>query len=160
MKWITRERPRVGRIGCAWLIKTFIDPDAEFYFTTGQQAQSETARLGATPFHMDGVPLTRQGDRTSFEVVLAHYQLTDDPALELLARIVNTADIKQSRWKQPEGPGLLAITDGLRLRYADDHELLAAGAQVYDALYAYCQEMIRRGRPGGAAPAEPGAPAS
>jgi hypothetical protein len=148
VKWITRAGLRVGRIGCGWLIKTFIDPDAEFYFVSGQQVAAESARLGATPFHAEGTPLARQGDRSSFEVLLDHYHLTGDPALVLLGRIVNTADIKQSRWRQPEGPGLRAITDGLRLRHADDHTLLAAGLPLYDALYAYCQDMIRRGRAG------------
>jgi hypothetical protein len=82
--------------------------------------------------------------------VLEHFGLTNDPALVLLGRIVNTADIKQSRYRQPEGPGLRAIADGLVLQYTDDHALNEAGARLYDALYAYCQDMIRRGKPEGA----------
>ena len=150
MRWITRERIRVGRIGCAWLIKRFIDPEAEFYFVPGNQLHAEAERLGATPFHVDGAELARQGDVSSFEVVLDRYHLADDPALALLGHIVNTADIKQSRWGQPEGAGLKAITKGLLLLHADDHALNEAGGQVYDALYAYCQDMIRRGKPNGA----------
>jgi hypothetical protein len=150
MKWMTREHLRVGRMGCAWLIKRFIDPGAEFYFLPGGQLRAEAERLGARLFHADGAELARQGDTSSFEVVLQHYHLTDDPALALLGRIVNTADIKQSRYKQPEGAGLRAIADGLTLLYPDDHALNEAGSRVYDALYAYCQDMIRRGKPTGA----------
>jgi len=150
MKWITRERIKVGRIGCAWLIKRFVDPEAEFFFVAGGALQAEAERLGATPFHVDGSGLARQGLTSSFEVVMERYGLTGDPALALLGRIVNTADIKQSPYGQPEGAGLRAITDGLLLLHADDHALNEAGGRVYDALYAYCQDMIRRGKPHGA----------
>ena len=150
MKWITRERPKVGRLGCAWLIKRFVDPDAEFYFVAGRDVQAEAERLGATPYHADGAELSRQGDLSSVEVVMCHYGLESDPALALLGRIVNVADIAQSRYNQPEGPGLRAITDGLLLCHTDDHVVNEAGARVYDALYAYCQDMIRRGKPDGA----------
>jgi hypothetical protein len=150
MRWITRERPKVGRLGCAWLITTFIDPAAEFFFTTGRDMAAMVEQLGATPYHTDGAELTRQGDLTSFEVLMRHYNLVDDPALALLGRIVNTADIRQSRYQQPEGAGLRAITDGLLLIHADDHALNQAGMRVYDALYAYCQDMLRRGKPDGA----------
>jgi len=146
MKWLTRERPRVGRLGCAWLIKTFVDPEAEFYFVSGKAVREEAERLGATIFHADGAELARQGDVSSFEVVAQRSGLSDDPALALLGRIVNTADIAQSRYRQPEGPGLRAITDGLLLIYDDDHALNAAGSQVYAALYAYCQDQVRRGK--------------
>ncbi len=146
MKWITREHIRVGRMGCAWLIKRFIDPAAEFYFVPGSQLRAEAERLGATLFHAEGAELARRGDISSFEIVLQHYRLTDDPALVLLGRIVNTADIKQSRYQQPESPGLRAIADGLSRLYSDDQMLNAAGNQIYDALYAYCQETIRRGK--------------
>jgi hypothetical protein len=146
MRWITRERIRVGRIGCAWLITRFIDPEAELYFVPGPQLSDEAERLGAIAFHVEGSALARQGDRSSFEVMLQRYELTSDPALALLGRIVNTADIRQSPYRQPEGPGLKAITEGLLLVHTDDHALCAAGGQVYDALYAYCQEQVRRGR--------------
>jgi hypothetical protein len=147
---MTKEHMRVGRMGCAWLIRRFIDPAAEFVFLPNSQLRAEAERLGATLFHAEGAALARRGDVSSFEVVLEHYQLTNDPALVLLGRIVNTADIKQSRYRQPEGPGLRAITDGLALQHADDHALNQAGDRVYDALYAYCQDAIRRGKPEGA----------
>lgn len=150
MKWITRERIRVGRIGCAWLIKRFIDPQAEFSFVPGPQLREEAGRLGATIFHVEGSELARQGDVTSFEVVMQRYGLGGDAALALLGKIVNTADIKTSPYRQPEGYGLRATTDGLLLLHADDHALLEAGMHVYDALYAYCQDMVRRGKPEGA----------
>ena len=150
MNWITKEHIRVGRMGCAWLIKRFVDPAAEFAFRPSSQLHAEAERLGATLFHAEGAELARRGDVSSFEVVLEHFGLTSDPALTLLGRIVNTADIKQSRFKQPEGYGLRAIADGLVLLYTDDHALNEAGGQVYDALYAYCQDMIRRGKPDGA----------
>jgi hypothetical protein len=150
MKWITREHIRVGRIGCAWLIRRFVDPAAEFYFLPGSQLRAEAERLGATLFHVEGAELARRGNVSSFEIVLEHYHLADDPALALLARIVNTADIKQSPYQQPEGPGLRAIAEGLALEYSDDRALNEAGGRVYDALYAYCQAMIQRGKPDGA----------
>ena len=155
MRWITRERPKVGRMGCAWLIKTFIDPAAEFFFVSGREVRAEAERLDATIFHADGAELTRQGDVSSFEVVMRHYGLEGDPALALLGRIVNTADIKQSRYQQPEGPGLRAITDGLQLCYADDHALNEAGMRVYEALYAYCQDVNYRAPKGGGLPSSP-----
>jgi hypothetical protein len=150
MQWITKEHIRVGRMGCAWLIKRFIDPAAEFSFLSSSQLRAEAERLGATIFHADGAELARRGDVSSFEVVMEHYGLASDPALALLGRIVNTADIKQSPFKQPEGYGLRAIADGLGLQHTDDHTLNEAGMRLYDALYAYCQDMIRRGKPAGA----------
>lgn len=149
MRWITQERLRVGRIGCAWLIRRFVDPDAEFYFAPGTQLAAESERLEATPFHVHGSGLAREGDVSSFEVVMRRYGLAGEPALDLLGRIVNTADIKTSPYRQPEGYGLRATTDGLLLLHVDDRELLEAGMHVYDALYAYCRDAVRRGKPGG-----------
>jgi hypothetical protein len=150
MKWMTKEHIRVGRMGCAWLIKRFVDPAAEFAFLPSSQLRAEAERLGAQLFHAEGAELARRGDVSSFEVVMERFGLLEDPALALLGRIVNTADIKQSRYRQPEGYGLRAIADGLALEYNDDHALNQAGGRVYDALYAYCQDMIRRGKPEGA----------
>ncbi|MEN9938850.1 MAG: hypothetical protein RLZZ387_5429 [Chloroflexota bacterium] len=153
MHWITRERVRVGRIGCAWLITRFIDRDAELHFVPGAQLEAEAARLGATIFHEHGSELARKGDVSSFEAVLARYDLTGDPALVLLGQIVNTADIKTSPYRRPEGAGLKAVTDGLLVLHEDDRALCEAGFRVYDALYAYCEEQIRLGR--GASPGHP-----
>src|SRR5436190_9192764 len=90
VKWITKEHIRVGRMGCAWLIKRFIDPAAEFSFLPSSRLRAEAERLAATIFHADGAELARRGDVSSFEVVMEHYGLTNDPALALLGRIVNT----------------------------------------------------------------------
>lgn len=140
MKWITRERVKVDRVACPWLIKEFIDPEAEFYFVPAEQVLTEAARLGATPFDVEGVELGHHGKECSFEAILKQYKLTGDPALVLLGKIVNGADTDNSLWNQPEGPGLKAVAEGFRrLGFKNDHEILAAQWIVYDALYAYCR---------------------
>ena len=141
MKWITRERAKVDRIACPWLIKRFVDKDAEFYYVPADKVMSEAARLGATPFDVKGVELGHHGQECSFEAILKKYDLTRDPALTLLGRIVNGADTDNTLYHQPEGPGLEAIAEGFRhLGLKDDHEVLARESIVYDALYAYCQQ--------------------
>ena len=145
MKWITRDHVRVGRMGCAWLIQRFIDPEAEFFFASGDRLQTETERLGATSFHVPGSETARQGDRSSFEVMLERYQLTEDTALVLLGRIVGTADVHNSPWQQPEGPGLKAATEGIHALYSDDMDRLTAGFALFNAFYAYCQQHAARG---------------
>jgi hypothetical protein len=146
MNWITRERPKVGRVGCAWLIRR-IDPEAEFFFATGATLESDAARLAATIYHVDGSGLSRQGNSASFEVTCERYNLKEgDPAMQLLCEIVNTADIPRGPTQRPEGPGLRAMIDGLLLIEPDDQKVLAVGAVVYDALYAYCQDAVRRGK--------------
>src|SRR3954469_10981136 len=151
MKWITRARVKVDRVACPWLIRKFIDPDAEFYFVPIGDVMSEAVRLGATPFDVEGVELGHHEKECAFEAILKKYNLGGDPALRLLAKIVNGADTDNTLWHQPEGPGLNAIAEGFRhLGYKDDHELNAAEWIVYDALYAYCEEMVRRGKRNGA----------
>jgi hypothetical protein len=149
VKWITREQVRVGRMGCAWLIKRFIDTDAEFLFAPGADVMADAERLGATPYHVAGSELNNHDQTSSFEAVLEHYQLGSDPALALLGKIVGTADVKSSPWQQPEGPGLKAVTEGIHAAYADDPARIQAGFALYDAFYAYCQDMVRRGLPDG-----------
>jgi hypothetical protein len=150
MKWITRAHVKVDRVACPWLIKKFVDKDAEFHFVAGDQVMGEAQRLGAIPFDVNGVELGHHGNACSFEAILKKYNLTA-PALLLLGKIVNGADTDNMRWSQPEGPGLEAIAEGFRhLGYQNDHEIIAAEWIVYDALYAYCQEMIRQGKPNGA----------
>jgi hypothetical protein len=147
MKWITRERVKVDRVACPWLINKFVDPQAEFVFVPADRVLSEAARLGATPFDVPSVELGHHGQECSFEAILKHYDLTQDPALELLGKIVNGGDTDNSLWQQPEGPGLAAIAEGFRhLDLPDDHAVNAAEWIVYDALYAYCQEMMRQGK--------------
>jgi hypothetical protein len=150
MKWITREKVKVDRVACPWLIKKFVDKDAEFSFVPVDKIMSEAQRLGATPFDVKDVELGHHGKECSFEAILKKYDLTSDPALVLLGKIVNGADTENTLWNQPEGPGLEAIAQGFRhLGFKDDRELNAAEWIVYDALYAYCQEMVRQGKPDG-----------
>jgi hypothetical protein len=149
MKWITRERVKVDRVACPWLIRKLVDPEAEFLFVPREQVLEIAAQEGAIPFDVEGVELGHHGAACSFEAILQKYGL-NDPVLALLGRIVNGADTDNSRWHQPEGPGLEAIAEGFRhLGFRDDHEINCAEWIVYDALYAYCQEMVRTGKPEG-----------
>jgi len=144
MKWVTRERAKVDRIACPWLIKKFVDAEAQFIFVPGDQVEEVAKREGATPFDTKGAELGHHGDKVSFEAIVEKYQLTD-PALLLLAQIVNGADGKPETYGRPEGPGLNAIAEGFRhLGFRDDHEMLAAESVVYDALYAYCQTQVAK----------------
>ncbi len=148
MKWITREHVKVDRVACPWLIKKFIDPNAEFHFVAADQVMLEAQRLGATPFDVPGVELGHHGKECSFEAILKAHRLAEDAALRLLAKIVNGADTDNSLWHQPESAGLKAIAEGFRhLNFRDDHEINAAEWIVYDALYAYCKEMVKREKP-------------
>jgi hypothetical protein len=147
MKWITRERVKVDRVACPWLIRKFVDQDAEFHFVPADRVFEEAERIGATPFDVKGVELGHHGKECSFEAILKKYNLASDPALLLLAKIVNGADTDNTLWHQSEAAGLEAIAEGFRhLGFKDDHELNAAEWIVYDALYAYCQEMVRQGK--------------
>ena len=150
MKWITRERVKVDRVACPWLIKKFVDKDAEFVFVASEKVIEEAKRLGAIPYDVKDVELGHHGKECSFEAILKKYRLTSNPPLVLLGKIVNGADTDNTLYHQPEGPGLEAIAEGFRhLGYKDDHAVNAAEWIVYDALYAYCQEMVRQGKPNG-----------
>src|SRR6266436_10171339 len=150
MKWITRERVKVDRVACPWLIKKFIDPDAEFLFVPAEEVLTVAERKGAVPYDVKGVELGHHGKECSFDALVKKYQLDHDPGLVLLAKIVNGADTDNTLWNQPEAAGLNAIAEGFRhLGYKNDPEIIAAESIVYDALYAYCQEMVRRGKPEG-----------
>jgi hypothetical protein len=150
MKWITREHVKVDRVACPWLIRKYVDREAQFHFVAADRVASEAERLGATPYDVEGVELGHHGKECAFEAILKKYNLNGDPALVLLGRIVNGADTDNSLWQQAEGPGLKAIAEGFRhLGFKDDHEINAAEWIVYDALYAYCREMVRRGKPQG-----------
>jgi hypothetical protein len=151
MKWITREKVKVDRVACPWLIKKFVDKDAEFFFVPAEKVQSEAARLGAIPYDVPGAELGHHDKECSFDAIVKKYGLAKDSALVLLARIVNGADTDNSLHQQPEGPGLNAIAEGFRhLGYKDDHAINASEWIVYEALYAYCKEMIAQGKPHGA----------
>ena len=127
MKWITREKVKVDRVACPWLIKKFVDKDAEFVFVPGEKVMAEAKRLDAIPYDVKDVELGHHGKR-----------------------IVNGADTDNTLYHQPEGPGLEAVAEGFRhLGFEDDHAHNAAEWIVYDALYAYCGEMVKRGKPHG-----------
>jgi len=151
MKWVTREHVHVDRVACPWLIRRFIDSDAEFLFVPPDQVMERAERDGAIPYDVKGVELGHHGKRCSFDALVNKYGLASDQALLLLAKIVNGADTDNSLWNQPESAGLKAVAEGFRhLGYKNDHELNAAEWIVYDALYAYSQEMIRQGMHDGA----------
>jgi hypothetical protein len=151
MKWITRERVKVDRVACPWLIKKFIDPDAEFLFVPGNAVMSVAEREHAVPYDVKGVEFGHHGKECSFDAIVKKYNLDRDPAMVLLAKIVNGADTDNSLWNQPEAAGLNAIAEGFRhLGFADDREINAAQWIVYDALYAYCRAMVQCGKPEGA----------
>ena len=151
MKWITRERVKVDRVACPWLIKRFIDPDAELLFVPTDTVMEVAQREHATPYDVKDVELGHHGKECSFDAFIKKYGLAADPAMALLAKIVNGADTDNALWNQPESAGVNAVAEGFRhLGFKDDHEINAAQWIVYDALYAYCQEMVRRNKPEGA----------
>ena len=137
MKWITREKARVDRIACPWLISRFVDREPEFLFVPAGEVMTVAAREGAIPYDVPGVELGHHGDRCSFDAFLERYRL-DDPALRQLALIVRGADT-EARGLAPEAWGLYAVASGFRAIARDDHENIARQFPVYDALYAYCQ---------------------
>ena len=146
MKWITRERVKVDRVACPWLIKKFIDPQAEFLFVAREKVLEVAAHEGATPFDVPGVELGHHEGKCSFEALVAKYKI-EDPAVHLLAKIVHGADVKQDLFGRPEAPGLAAIAEGFRyLGLKDDHEVLEKEFIVYDALYAYCAQKVQEER--------------
>lgn len=146
MKWVTRAHVKVDRVACPWLIRKFVDPDAEFLFVPADQVATAAQREQAIPYDVPGADLGHHDGKCSFEAILERYSLTGDPALVLLGRIVNGADTDNTLYRQPEGPGLEAVAEGFRhLGLDDDHAINAAEWIVYDALYAYCQECVRRG---------------
>lgn len=143
MKWVTRANPRVDRVACPWLIKKFVDTNAEFLYAPGDQVMAVAERDGATPYDVPNVELGHVGLECSFDAIIRKYKLTD-PALQKLALIVRGADTADKDLT-PESRGLEAIAAGFQLAYADDHDQLAAELPVYDALYAYCQAQTKAG---------------
>src|SRR5438067_10566257 len=142
MKWITREKVKVDRVACPWLIRKFIDPQAEFLFVPEDKVMEVAKREGATPYDVKGVEFGHHGKECSFDALVKKHQLGRDAAIVLLARIVNGADTDNSLWNRPESAGLKAVAEGFRhLGLKDDHEILEREAIVYDALYAYCQRV-------------------
>ncbi|EXF93091.1 chromate resistance protein [Pseudomonas fluorescens HK44] len=138
MRWITRERPKIDRIACPWLITRFIDPQAEFLYVPSREVLRLAAEKDATPYDIPGVELSHVGELCSFDAFLKKYQLSD-PALQHLAKIVRGADTSRLDLT-PQSAGLYAISLGLSQRFADDQEMLSHGLIMYDALYAWCKE--------------------
>lgn len=147
MKWVTREKARVDRIACPWLIARFIDRDPTFLFVPAEDVRRVAERERATPFDVPGVELGHHGARCSFDAFLEQYRL-DDPALQALALIVRGADT-DDRALTPESWGLFAVASGFRDLARDDHDNMRLQFPAYDALYAYCRARL------GQAPAAP-----
>lgn len=143
MKWVTREKVKVDRVACPWLIRKFIDQDAEFLFVPADRVPETAEREGAIPFDVPGAELGHHEGKCSFEAIVAKYGIKD-PAVLLLAQIVHGADVKADLYGRPEAPGLEAVAEGFRhLGLKDDHEILEKQFIVYDALYAYCRSQVR-----------------
>ncbi|GAC1355425.1 MAG: chromate resistance protein [Vulcanimicrobiaceae bacterium] len=140
MKYVTRERAKIDRIACPWLIKRFIDPDAEFLFVPADQVLSVAKEQNAIPFDVPGVELGHDGANCSFDAIIKKHKMSD-PALRLMAKVVRGADTSD-RNLTAQSPGLYAIASGFHAlsptRFADDHALLQVQTPLYDALYEYC----------------------
>jgi rhodanese-related sulfurtransferase len=142
--WVTRERPKIDRIACPWLIRRFIDPAAEFLFAPTERVFAVAAETGATPYDIPGAePFSHDGELCSFDAFLKVYGI-ESPALDALALIVRGADTARLELT-PQSPGLLAVSLGLSAIYADDHAMLEHGMTVYDALYAWCRDCRDQG---------------
>ena len=137
MKWVTRERPKIDRIACPWLIARFIDDAPEFLYVPADQVLATAARTGAVPYDIPGVEMTHVAELCSFDAFLSKYEL-GDPALRQLAVIIRGADTSRLDLT-PQSAGLYALSLGLSQVFADDHEMLAHGMVMYDALYAWCK---------------------
>lgn len=143
MKWVTRERPKTDRIACPWLIRSFIDPDAEIIYTPARDVLRIAAEVGGYSFDTVGAEFTHVGNQCTFEVLIDRYQLGADLALVRLARIVHAADVDDELDTDLAGLGLLMIGIGGLDVESDDYRLLDRASFVYDALYAWCQRETR-----------------
>jgi hypothetical protein len=137
MKWVTRERPKIDRIACPWLIARFIDQAPEFLYVPGAEVLRVAQETGAVPYDIPGVEMTHDGDGCSFDTFLRKHDL-HDPALDQLAAIVRGADTSRLDLT-PQSAGLYALSLGLSDIFRDDHEMLRHGMVMYDALYAWCK---------------------
>ena len=137
MKWITRERPKIDRIACPWLIARFIDREPEFLYVRSSEVLRIAEQTDAVPYDIPNVELTHDGELCSFDAFVKKYGL-DDPALQQMARIVRGADTSRLNLT-PQSAGLYALSLGLSHQFADDHEMLKHGMVMYDALYAWCK---------------------
>jgi hypothetical protein len=143
MLWLTRSHVHVDRVACPWLIKRFVDNEAQFLFAPRSEIERLAAERGAIPFDAPGVELGHHEKRCSFESILLKYGLTD-PALQRLAKIVHAADVAEDIDSDPLARGLEAIATGYSLRFPNDEENLARQFDIYDALYAWCRLEVAR----------------
>jgi hypothetical protein len=144
MKWVTRAHPKTDRIACPWLIRRFIDTDAEILYVPHEDVLAVAERDGAISFDAPGARYTHRDGLCSFEVLIEDYAI-DDPAVRLMARIVHGADVAADRDATPESPGLFAIAEGFALLDVPDQRQLELELPVYDALYAWCQNQLATG---------------
>src|SRR5512132_3298327 len=144
MKWVTREHPKTDRIACPWLIRKFIDPDAEIVYVPRDEVLDFAQREGATSFDAPGARYTHRDGKCSFEVLVEDFGI-GDPAIALMARVIHGADVAEDRDATPESAGLLAIADGFALLDVDDQRQLELELPVYDALYAWAQHQAGSG---------------
>lgn len=145
MKWVTREKAKVDRIACPWLIKRFIDPNAEFLFVPRDKVLEVAEKEKAIPFDYPGVELGHHDNKCSFETIMEKYNL-DDPALKCIAQIVHGADVRDDLTKFPESAGLRAIAYGFYLLVDDDHKKMELEFPIYDALYEYCKDKLSKNK--------------
>lgn len=145
MKWVTREHPKTDRIACPWLIRKFIDPDAEIVYVPPGDVLEYAEREGATSFDAPGAKYTHRDGKCTFETLIEEYHI-DDPAIAALARVVHGADVAEDRDATPESRGLAAIADGFALLDIDDQRQLELELPVYDALYAWAQRRVAESR--------------
>jgi hypothetical protein len=142
MKWVTRENANVDRIACPWLIKGFIDPEAEFLFVGRDEVLEVAEREGANSYDAPGAKYTHRDGKCSFDVLVEEFGLISDPALVRLAEIVHAADVSEDIETSPEGRGLSAIAHGFALIHGTkDHTKIELESPMYDALYAWCQQQ-------------------
>ena len=137
MKWITRARPKIDRIACPWLIKNFVDLDAEFIYVPTDQVLNKAIELEAIPYDIPGVEYSHEGEYCTFDTILKRHQISD-PALYQLAAIVRGADTDRFDLAA-QSAGLWAISAGLSHNIKDDHEMLKVGMKIYDALYSWAK---------------------
>jgi hypothetical protein len=144
MKWVTRENAKVDRIACPWLIRRFIDKDAEFLYAPADEVPAVAEREGAIPYDVSGVELGHVDGRCSFESIMLKYRLTGDAVLLEVAKIVHAADVSADIDTVPEGRGLKAIAHGFSILLGrDDRTKIELESPMYDALYAWCQHRLR-----------------
>src|SRR5579884_3127899 len=146
MKWITRQNANVDRVACPWLIRRFVDHDAEFIYVAAEEVMAEAQRRDAIPYDVKDVELGHVDGRCSFESIMLKHGLMDDKALVELAKIVHAADVTADIDTSPYGRGLKAIAFGFALLHKlDDHKKIELETPMYDALYAFCQQQLEQG---------------